>query len=86
LASVGWAVSGHLLRKGDVSPWQARGFDRLLPVAKLLDYVLPVPGMSLIVVGRKPLKAALPAADPAPRILSLKEGRQPERTQVRKAA
>lgn len=28
--------------------------DRLLPAVKVLDCVLPVPGMSLIMVGRKP--------------------------------
>jgi hypothetical protein len=31
-------------------------------VAKLLDYLLPVPGMSLIMVGRKPQAAAIARA------------------------
>lgn len=54
LGSIGWATSGHLLRRRHVSPHQMALFDRLLPVAKLLDHLLPVPGMSLIMVGRKP--------------------------------
>ena len=58
LGAIGWTVSGHLLRRRHLSPRQMIWFDRLLPVAKLLDYVLPVPGMSLIMVGRKPERAA----------------------------
>ena len=58
LGSIGWTVSGHLLRRRHLSPRQMIWFDRLLPLAKLLDYVLPVPGMSLIMVGRKPERAA----------------------------
>jgi glycosyltransferase involved in cell wall biosynthesis len=60
LGSIGWAVSGHLLRRRHLSPRQMIWYDRLLPLAKLLDYVLPVPGMSLLMVGRK-TTAALPA-------------------------
>jgi hypothetical protein len=29
-------------------------FDRLFPIIKLLDGCLPLPGMSLIMVGRRP--------------------------------
>lgn len=54
LGSVSWAVSGHVLRRRHLSPRQMIWFDRLLPVAKVLEYVLPVSGMSLIMVGRKP--------------------------------
>ena len=54
LGSIGWAVSTRLLKRRHLSPRQMIWFDRLLPLAKLLDYLLPVPGMSLIVVGRKP--------------------------------
>lgn len=60
LGAIGWGVSGHLLRRRTLSPRQMIWFDRLLPLAKLLEYVLPVPGMSLIMVGRKPLAAAQP--------------------------
>lgn len=62
LGALSWAVSGHVLRRRHLSPRQMVWFDRLLPLAKLLDRVLPVPGMSLIVVGRKPAAQALRAA------------------------
>jgi SAM-dependent methyltransferase len=62
LASLGWFFSGRLLQRRHLSASQMIWYDRLLPVAKLLDYVLPVPGMSLIMVGRKP--AGAPAAAP----------------------
>lgn len=58
LGTIGWAVSGHILRRRTLSPRQMIWFDRLLPVAKFLEHVLPVPGMSLIMVGRKPLAPA----------------------------
>ncbi|HUT92169.1 MAG TPA: glycosyltransferase [Thermoguttaceae bacterium] len=54
LGSLCWAVSGHLLRRRHLSPTQMRWFDRILPLAKAAEHVLPVAGMSLIVVGRKP--------------------------------
>jgi glycosyltransferase involved in cell wall biosynthesis len=53
LGSLGWFFSGRVMRRRHLSPRQMIWFDRLLPIAKLLDYVLPVPGMSLIMVGRK---------------------------------
>ncbi len=58
LGSIGWTVSGRLLRRRHLSPRQMVWFDRLLPIAKVLDYLLPVPGMSLIMVGRKPAAPA----------------------------
>jgi glycosyltransferase involved in cell wall biosynthesis len=60
LGSVSWAVSGHLLKRRHLSPRQMIWFDRILPIAKLLEHVLPVPGMSLIMVGRKPEAVAQP--------------------------
>jgi glycosyltransferase involved in cell wall biosynthesis len=62
LGSLGWFFSGRVMRKRHLSPRQMIWFDRLLPVAKLLDYLLPVPGMSLIMVGRKPKAAAISRA------------------------
>jgi glycosyltransferase involved in cell wall biosynthesis len=62
LGSIAWAVSGHLLRRRHVGPRSMVWFDRLLPLARLLDHVLPVPGMSLIMVGRRPDRAALQRA------------------------
>ena len=67
LGAVSWAVSGHALRSRHLSPRQMIWFDRLLPIAKLLEYVLPVPGMSLIMVGRKPTQSAPVQSAPAPR-------------------
>jgi glycosyltransferase involved in cell wall biosynthesis/phospholipid N-methyltransferase len=63
LGTLGWAVSGHLLRRRHLSPRQMIWFDRLVPISKMLDYVLPLPGMSLIMVGRKTAHA--PAAMPS---------------------
>ncbi|NND98125.1 MAG: glycosyltransferase [Pirellulaceae bacterium] len=60
LGSVSWAVSGHVLKRRHLSPRQMVWFDRILPIAKLLEYVLPVPGMSLIMVGQKPKSVAQP--------------------------
>ena len=51
-------IGGHLLRRRHLSPRQMIWFDRLLPAARLLEYFLPAPGMSLIVVGRKPTSVA----------------------------
>ena len=52
VGSIGWAFSGHVLRRRAVRPNQMIWFDRLLPLVKLLDRLLPWRGMSLIVVGR----------------------------------
>jgi hypothetical protein len=59
MGSLGWAANGHLLRRRELRPGQMILFDRLMPLARLLENVLPVPGMSLIMVGRKPSKSAL---------------------------
>ena len=53
LGVLGWWVSGKL-GKQDLSPFQMRAYEFLLPLAKLLDKVGLGPGLSLIVVGRKP--------------------------------
>ncbi len=53
LGSLGWFFSGRVMRRRYLSPRQMIWFDRLLPVAKVLDYLLPVPGLSLIMVGHK---------------------------------
>jgi glycosyltransferase involved in cell wall biosynthesis len=58
LGALGWAFAGHLLKRRNINPRQMILFDRLLPLAKVLEHVLPVPGMSLIMVGRKPQRAA----------------------------
>ena len=54
LGSLGWATSGHILRRRHLQPSNMIWFDRVLPLAKLLDKILPIPGMSLIMVGQRP--------------------------------
>ena len=53
MGALGWAISARLLRRRHLSPRQMIWFDRFVPLAKLCEYCLPIPGMSLIVVGRK---------------------------------
>jgi glycosyltransferase involved in cell wall biosynthesis len=53
VGALGWAIAGHLLRCRYLSPRQMAWFDRLWPVTKFLDFVLPSPGLSLLMVGRK---------------------------------
>jgi SAM-dependent methyltransferase len=64
LGVLGWYVSG-LLGKKNLSPRQMRWFDRLMPLARLLDWLKIGPGLSVIAVGRKPLGAAEIEAKPA---------------------
>ena len=54
LGVLGWWVSGKL-GKQDLSPIQMRAYEFLLPLAKLMDKLRVGPGLSLIVVGRKPI-------------------------------
>jgi len=53
LGAAAWYFSGNVLRRRSLSPRQMIWFDRLLPAVKVLERGLPVPGMSLIVVGQK---------------------------------
>jgi SAM-dependent methyltransferase len=53
LGAIAWNVSGKLGRT-EISPFQMTTFNRILPIAKAMDYLLPIKGMSLICVGRKP--------------------------------
>lgn len=61
LGVLGWWVSGRLLRKRELSPLQMRIYELLMPVARLMDRLKLGPGLSLIVVGQKPIAA--PAGD-----------------------
>lgn len=71
LGVLGWWVSGKLGKK-DLSPFQMRAYEFLLPLAKLLDRIGAGPGLSLIVVGRKP------AADARPRTADQARAATPE--------
>ena len=53
LGVLGWFVNGRILKRKTVPGLQVRLFDLLLPMVRLLDHVLPVPGLSVIAVGRK---------------------------------
>ncbi|HOP76834.1 MAG TPA: glycosyltransferase [Thermogutta sp.] len=54
LGSLAWFISSRVLRRRTLSPHAMKWFSRLVPLAKLLDWLLPVRGMSLVVVGQKP--------------------------------
>jgi SAM-dependent methyltransferase len=58
VGALAWWFSGRVLRKRHLSPRQMIWFDRFLGIAMLLDRILPVPGMSLIMVGRRPAGVA----------------------------
>jgi glycosyltransferase involved in cell wall biosynthesis len=62
LGVLGWWLNGKLGR-ADLSPGQMRLYTRLLPIARLMDRLKIGPGLSLVIVGRKP------AAAPAPEIV-----------------
>ncbi|GIX01310.1 MAG: hypothetical protein KatS3mg112_0247 [Thermogutta sp.] len=62
LGAATWFLTSKLLRRRHLNPGSMRWFGRLTPLAKLLDYVLPWSGLSLIVVGRKPQRELLRAA------------------------
>jgi SAM-dependent methyltransferase len=63
LGALGWLVSGWLGRR-ELSPAQMIWFDRLLPLAKICERILPIGGLSLIAVGRK--RARQSSAIPVP--------------------
>ena len=50
---LGWLVN-KLSGRTDIGRWQARAFSLLLPLAKLIEGVSRLPGLSLIAIARKP--------------------------------
>lgn len=71
---IGWWVN-KVLRRREVSPGQMRLYEWLLPLAKLVDKVGVGPGLSLIVVGEKPIGAQAPSiASVAPPTSALPAG------------
>lgn len=48
-----WFLNGRVLRRTSVSGTQVRFFDRLVPLVKILDRILPLPALSIIAIGRK---------------------------------
>jgi glycosyltransferase involved in cell wall biosynthesis len=57
LGTLGWFVSGKLLGRTTLSAGQMKLYERLLPLAKLIERVGILPPLSIIAVGRKPLSA-----------------------------
>jgi glycosyltransferase involved in cell wall biosynthesis len=55
LGALGWYVSGKLLGRKHLSPGQMKTFNRILPLAKLIEHISAWPALSTIAVGRKPL-------------------------------
>jgi glycosyltransferase involved in cell wall biosynthesis len=53
LWALAWWFCGRVLRRRRLGPRPRLWADRLLPVTRWLDYCLPVPGLSIIMVGRK---------------------------------
>lgn len=62
LGALGWAFSGHLLRRSRLSPRQVSWADRAWPIARWFDFLLPTSGLCLVAVGRKPESQVLRAA------------------------
>ncbi|GIW80437.1 MAG: hypothetical protein KatS3mg105_2244 [Gemmatales bacterium] len=62
LGTLGWYVSGKWLRQTTLSPGQMKTYERLLPLAKLIEKIPVWPQLSVIAVGRKPAAAARRAA------------------------
>ncbi len=63
LGTLGWWASG-LLKKRELSPFQMKVYELLMPLARLMDRLKIGPGLSLIVVGRKPVKEPANEVDP----------------------
>ena len=51
---IAWWLGNKLARQRNLASWQLRLYNTLTPVFRVLDYVLPVSGLSTIVVARKP--------------------------------
>jgi hypothetical protein len=49
----GWYVTGKILKKDTVSPFQLKTFDRLVGLWKKIDPVLPWSPTSIIAIARK---------------------------------
>jgi SAM-dependent methyltransferase len=53
LGTIGWYLSGKILGRSDLSPGQMRTYNRVLPLARLVERFTSLPALSLIAVGRK---------------------------------
>ncbi len=51
---IAWYVANTLGRQGALKPWQLRLYNLLTPIFRVLDRILPMAGLSTVVIGRKP--------------------------------
>jgi glycosyltransferase involved in cell wall biosynthesis len=54
LGGLAWWLYGNVLRRRHLTPTSMIWFDRIWPMVRHLDSVLPLPGSSLLMVGRRP--------------------------------
>ena len=55
LAISGWWVNSRLLRRKRMDRIQIKLLEMMVPVMRVVEAILPLPGLSLICVARKPL-------------------------------
>ena len=55
LGVLGWWVSGKMGNR-DLSPSQMKLFNAMLPIAKVIERFGSLPGLSVIAIGRKPVR------------------------------
>lgn len=63
----GWWLNGRVLRRRRFSRWQLKLLDLGMPLIRLLDPVLPWPGLGLVAVAEKPDPAGPVRKPPPPR-------------------
>jgi glycosyltransferase involved in cell wall biosynthesis len=52
-AALAWFITGRVLRRHHLDRHAMVWFDRLFPLTRWLDFCLPIPGMSIIMAGRR---------------------------------
>jgi SAM-dependent methyltransferase len=57
-----WWIGNKLSRQRTITPWQVKLYNFLTPLFRVFDRILPMSGLSTIVVARKPAEKALAAA------------------------
>ena len=50
---VGWLINGKVLRRKTLGRFQLKIFNALVPLFRIIDPLLPWPGLSLVVVAKK---------------------------------
>ncbi len=54
LSIPGWWLNSVVLQKTEMSRWQLKLYDMLVPIMRPIEHVLPLPGLSLIAVAENP--------------------------------